>query len=112
MARPKKYNKQRQPIDNISFKISIDAEKDMDMDIFERLEMHTNRVAQMQRDLNLWWKAQTSKPFILIVNLGSLNKQKKRIKYEIDLTQLNLSDEEIEMFKTGVEKKLGCGFCF
>lgn len=98
------YKKKVKPINNITVKVSVTA--DTGTDIMERLEEQEKIVQKMQRHLISWWKSQTDKRFILVCDYGNLDKYKNTFSYKIDLTQLNLSQEEIDRFTEGVKTKV------
>ena len=85
-------------------KISVTA--DMEIDREDRLEEQERIVAKLQRHLISWWKSQTDKRFILVCDYGNLVKHKNTFSYKINLTQLNLNQEEIDRFTRGVKTKV------
>lgn len=93
--------KKQKPINNITVKVTAKASDGITRD---RLEEEEKIVARLQRRLEGWWSKQTSKPsrpFILIVEYGNLNKGTKTLNYKVELNQLNLQPDEIEKFKAG-----------
>lgn len=99
-----KYIKKVKPINNITVKISVTA--DMGTDRGDRLEEQDKIVQKMQRHLISWWKSQTDKSFILVCDYGNLVRNKNTFSYKINLTQLNLKQEEIDRFTQGVKTKV------
>lgn len=98
------YQKKVKPINNITVKVSVTA--DTETDIMERLEEQERIVGKLQRHLISWWKSQTDKRFILVCDYGNLDKYKNTFSYKVDLTQLNLSQEDIDRFTEGVKTKV------
>ena len=105
-----RYRKKIKQIDNISIKVYLNgnyASKHENhkayLDTLEEIDMIA---AESQKVLRQWWKTQTNKPFILVVEKG--NKKKSTDKYSliVDLTQLNMDEQKIETFKTGAEAEL------
>ena len=90
--------KKQKPINDITVKVTAKASDGITRD---RLEEEEKIVARLQRRLEGWWAKQTSKPFILIVEYGNLNKGTKTLNYKVELNQLNLQPDEIEKFKAG-----------
>ena len=93
--------KKQKPINNITVKVTAKASDGITRD---RLEEEEKIVARLQRRLEGWWAKQTSKPFILLVEYGNLNKGKKTLNYKVELNQLNLQPDEIEKFKSGASE--------
>lgn len=98
----KYYKKKVKPINDVTIKVSTKA--DLDIDLQERLDEQEKIAAKLQRRLTGWWSSQTDKRFILICDYGNLDKGKNTLSYKIELTQLNLSKEEIDKFKEGAEQ--------
>lgn len=98
----RKYRNRTKIINNITVKVS--AKADMDVELHDRLEEQERFAKGLQKHLNKWWKTQTDKKFILIVDYGNLAKCTTNFSYKVELTQLKMDDETIERFKTGVEK--------
>ena len=95
--------KDSEPIHTISFKVWFDFKGDNDRDtMFERLEMQRKIEADLQRKLYIWWIRETKKKFIIVVEYGS--KVKDKISVKVELTQLNLQEEEIDKFIEGANK--------
>lgn len=105
-----RYKKKVKQIDNISMKIHLNKDFASRTDgvkvYMEALEEIDMIAAESQKVLRQWWKTQTSKPFILVVEKG--NKKKSTDKYSliVDLTQLNMDEQTIETFKRGAEAEL------
>lgn len=93
--------KKQKPINDITVKVTAKASDGITRD---RLEEEEKIVARLQRRLEGWWAKQTSKPFILLVEYGNLNKGKKTLNYKVELNQLNLQPDEIEKFKSGASE--------
>ena len=95
----KYYQKKVREINDITVKVSTNA--NLDMDLQDRLYLQEKVAAKLQKRLKSWWSKQTNKRFILVVDYGNLDKGKNTLSYKIQLTQLNLQPEEIEAFKKG-----------
>ena len=91
------------PVNDVTVKVSVQA--DLDMDQYERLEQQEKIGGKLQRRLIGWWKSKTTKPFILVVDCGNLDKGTSHFSYKINLTQLDLKEEEIKAFQDGVVKE-------
>lgn len=102
--RKKKGFPSYKPVNNVTVKVSTIA--DMDMLIPDRLEEQQKIASKLQKHLTSWWKKQTDKSFILIVDYGNLDKYKNTFSYKIELTQLDLKEETIALFKEGVTKEV------
>ena len=94
----------KKPINDITVKVC--SEIDVDMNIMDRLEEQERIAAKLQRRLIGWWKSQTPNRFILVCDYSNANLSSNTICYKVDLTQLNLSQEEIDRFTEGVETKV------
>lgn len=92
--------KKTKPINNITVKVTVEA--DLETNLIDRLEQQEAIASKLQKRLKDWWKKQTDKKFIIVVEYGNLDKLKSTLSYKIELTQLNLHEEEISMFKVGV----------
>lgn len=105
-----RYRKKIKQIDNISIKVYLNKDFASRTDgakvYMEALEEIDIIAAESQKVLRQWWKTQTNKPFILVVEKG--NKKKSTDKYSliVDLTQLNMDEQTIETFKIGAEAEL------
>ena len=98
------YQKKVKPINNIMAKVPVSA--DTKVDIMDRLGEQDKIVGKLQKHLISWWKTQTDKRFIIVVDYGNLGKYKNIFNYKIELTQLNLNQEEIDRFTQGVKTKV------
>lgn len=96
-----KTKKKVEPIDNILVKVPVSA--DTNIFILDRLGEQNRIISKLQRRLNGWWSKETDKRFILVTDYGNLDKGKNTFSYKIDLTQLNLSQEEIDRFTEGAK---------
>ena len=96
--------KKNKPINDITVKVC--SEIDVDMNIMDRLEEQERIAAKLQRRLIGWWKSQTDKRFIIVCDYSNANLSSNTICYKVDLTQLNLSQEEIDRFTEGVKTKV------
>lgn len=94
----------KKPINDITVKVC--SEIDVDMNIMDRLEEQERIVAKLQRHLISWWKSLTPNRFILVCDYSNANLSNNTICYRVDLTQLNLSQEEIDRFTEGVKTKV------
>lgn len=94
----------KKPINDITVKVC--SEIDVDMNIMDRLEEQERIAAKLQRRLIGWWKSQTPNRFILVCDYSNANLSSNTICYKVDLTQLNLSQEEIDRFTEGVKTKV------
>ena len=94
----------KKPVNDITVKVC--SEIDVDMNIMDRLEEQERIAAKLQRRLIGWWKSQTPNRFILVCDYSNANLSSNTICYKVDLTQLNLSQEEIDRFTEGVETKV------
>lgn len=88
-----------EPTNNVTVKVSVYA--NLEASLADRLEEQDNIAAKLQKRLKDWWKKQTTKSFILVVDYGNLDKLKNTYSYKIELTQLNLQENEISQFKVG-----------
>ena len=91
--------KKAEPVNDITIKVSVYA--NLEEALADRLEEQDNIAAKLQKRLKDWWKQQTTKSFILVVDYGNLDKLKNTLSYKIELTQLNLQEDEISQFKVG-----------
>ena len=96
--------KKSEPVNNITVKVC--SEIDADMNIVDRLEEQERIAAKLQRRLIGWWKSQTPNRFILVCDYSNANLSKNTICYKVELTQLNLNQEEIDRFTEGVTKEV------
>ena len=96
--------KKSEPVNNITVKVC--SEIDADMNIVDRLEEQERIAAKLQRRLISWWKSQTPNRFILVCDYTNANLSKNTICYKIELTQLDLKEETIALFKEGVTKEV------
>lgn len=96
--------KKSEPVNNITVKVC--SEIDADMNIVDRLEEQERIAAKLQRRLIGWWKSQTTNRFILVCDYSNANLSKNTICYKIELTQLDLKEETIALFKEGVTKEV------
>ena len=92
------------PVNNVTVKVK--AKGSTDMIVADRLEEQQKIASRLQKYLTGWWKKQTDKSFILIVDYGNLDKYKNTFSYKIELTQLDLKEETIALFKEGVTKEV------
>lgn len=102
----KYYTKKVKPINDITVKVPVSA--DTNIFILDRLGEQNRIISKLQRRLNGWWSKETDnkKRFILVTDYGNLDKGKNTFSYKIDLSQLNLSQEEIDRFTEGVKTKV------
>lgn len=86
-------------VDNIQVKVYavVDTEKG----IIERNKDEVKLASLIQKRLRSWWHKQTDKQFILIVEAGSVVNHSAEYPFRVELTQLNLHEEEIKQFKLG-----------
>ena len=96
--------KKSEPVNNVTVKVK--AKGSTDMIIVDRLEEQQKIASRLQKYLTGWWKKQTDESFILIVDYGNLDKSKNIFSYKIELTQLDLKEETIALFKEGVTKEV------
>lgn len=99
-----KAKKKVEPINNILVKVPVSA--DTKVAIMDRLGEQEKIVGRLQKHLISWWKKQTDKRFIIVVDYGNLGQYKNIFNYKIDLTQLNLDEDTIAKFTEGVEVKV------
>lgn len=94
----------KKPINDITVKVC--SEIDVDMNVMDRLEEQERIAAKLQRRLIGWWSHETNKRFIIVCDYSNANLSNNTICYKVDLTQLNLSQEEIDRFTEGVKTKV------
>lgn len=67
----------------------------------ERNEYENKMAAYLQKELRNWWKKHNNeRPFILIVEAGNVVDRAPFFPFKIELTQLNMTGEQQEEFKT------------
>lgn len=86
-------------VNDFSFKVHINTF--FDAENHERLDICHKIMPQLQKDIRLWWKKQTEKPHIIVVDYGSKTVGKKRWSVKVSLTQLNLDENTMTAFKKG-----------
>ena len=91
------------PVNNVTVKVKTKG--NMDILLIDRLEEQQKIASRLQKYLTCWWKKQTDRKFILIVDYGNIDKSNNILSYKIELTQLDLKEEEIRVFQEGVVKE-------
>ena len=95
--------KKTKPINNITVKVKANA--DLSIPIPDRIAEQEKVAWKLQRRLASYWKSKTTKPFILVVDSGNVVSGTTSFSYRINLTQLDLKEEEIKAFQDGVVKE-------
>ena len=68
---------------------------------YDRVNDENKMAAHIQKELRNWWKKNNGgKPFILIVEAGNVVNHNAFFPFHIELTQLSMTEEEQEEFKT------------
>lgn len=68
---------------------------------YDRVNDENKMAAYIQKELRNWWKKNNGgKPFILIVEAGNVVNRNPFFPFHIELTQLSMTEEEQENFKT------------
>lgn len=97
--------KKRRDKDRVLLDVNYYA--DYSMDKVERNAYENKMAAYIQKELRNWWKKNNGgKPFILIVEAGNVVNRASFFPFHLELTQLSMTEEEQENFKTAVVEKV------
>lgn len=92
------YNKKR---DRDRVVLKVDYYVDYTKTYYERNEDENKMAAYIQKELRNWWKKQNGeRPFILICEAGNVVNRASFFPFRLELTQLSMTEEEQEEFKT------------
>lgn len=88
-------------IDRNSVLLKVNYYADYTKDNTDRNEYENRMAAYLQKKLRNWWKKQNGeRPFILIVEAGNVVDRAPFFPFKIELTQLSMTEEQQENFKT------------
>lgn len=93
--------KDRRDKDRVVLKVNYYA--DYTKDKYERNADENRMAAYLQKELRNWWNKYTNRDkssFILIVEAGNVVDRAPFFPFKIELTQLNMTGEQQEEFKT------------
>ncbi len=92
------YNKKK---DKDRVVLKVDYCVDYSKNYYDRVDSENKMAAYIQKELRNWWKKQNGeRPFILIVEAGNVVNRAAFFPFRIELTQLNMTEEKQEEFKT------------
>lgn len=93
------YNRKR---DRDRVLLDVNYYADYTKNYYDRNEDENKMAAYIQKELRNWWKKHTKEKslFILIVEAGNVVNRAAFFPFHIELTQLNMTEEEQEEFKT------------
>lgn len=92
------YNKKR---DKDRVILKVDYGVDYTQYYYDRVDSENKMAAYIQKELRKWWRKQNGeRPFILIVEAGNVVNRAAFFPFKIELTQLSMTEEEQENFKT------------
>lgn len=81
--------------------LKVDYGVDYSKNYYDRVDSENKMAAYIQKELRNWWKKQNGeRPFILIVEAGNVVDRAPYFPFKIELTQLSMTEEEQENFKT------------
>lgn len=88
-------------IDRNRVLLKVNYYADYTKDKYDRNEYENRMAAYIQKELRNWWKKHNNeRPFILIVEAGNVVDRAPYFPFKIELTQLSMTGEQQEEFKT------------
>lgn len=94
------YNKKK---DRDRVILKVECSVDYSKYYYDRVNDENKMAAYIQKELRNWWRKYTNRDkssFILIVEAGNVVNKASFFPFRIELTQLSMTEEEQENFKT------------